>query len=179
MIYVTHDQIEAMTMGDRICVMRDGVIMQVATPLELYNRPANLFVAGFIGSPPMNFLSGTVTATAGAAAVFVADGDVLTIALEGELARRAAPHAGRPVVLGFRPEHLTLAEGPGPVAVTLEADLVEPMGAETLLHLRAGGKILIARIKPMDRIARGDAVKIALDLAHAHLFDPVTEQVLR
>jgi multiple sugar transport system ATP-binding protein len=178
MIYVTHDQVEAMTMGDRICVMKDGVIMQVASPLELYNRPANLFVAGFIGSPPMNFLAGTVQPGVAGSLVFAtADGAVM-LPLDGELARRAAPHAGRPLVLGLRPEHLAEAAA-GPGVFPVEVDLVEPMGAETLLHLRAGAAALVARVKPTDRVARGQRIPIAPDLAHAHLFDPATEQVLR
>jgi multiple sugar transport system ATP-binding protein len=179
MIYVTHDQIEAMTMGDRICVMRDGVIMQVATPLQLYNEPANLFVAGFIGSPPMNFISGTVTTQpASGGALFVADDNALQLPLSNVLTSRAAAHAGRPLLLGVRPEHLSLAVGDGATAV-LEVDLVEPTGAETLIHLRSGGRSLIARVKPTDRVTRGQRIAFAFDLAHAHLFDPATEQVLR
>jgi multiple sugar transport system ATP-binding protein len=178
MIYVTHDQVEAMTMGDRICVMKDGLIMQVATPLELYNRPANLFVAGFIGSPPMNFVAGAVTA-AGGGPVFTSTDGTIAVPLAAGLAQRAAAHAGRPVVLGLRPEHLAEAGAAGPGVISVEVDLVEPMGAETLLHLRAGGTALIARVKPTDRIVRGQRLDVALDLAHAHLFDAATEQVLR
>ena len=178
MIYVTHDQVEAMTMGDRICVMKDGIIMQVATPLELYNRPANLFVAGFIGSPPMNFLAGAVTAAAGGPVFTTADGTV-TVTLAGGLAQLAAAHAGRPLILGLRPEHLAAAAAAGPGVISTEVDLVEPMGAETLLHLRAGGAALVARVKPTDLITRGQRLDVALDLAHAHLFDAATEQVLR
>jgi multiple sugar transport system ATP-binding protein len=178
MIYVTHDQVEAMTMGDRICVMKDGLIMQVATPLELYNRPANLFVAGFIGSPPMNLVTGAVTA-AGAGPVFTSADGTIALPLSGDLARRAAAHGGQPVVLGLRPEHLAEAGGAGPDVISVEVDLVEPMGAETLLHLRAGATALVARVKPTDRITRGQRIHLALDLAHAHLFDAATEQVLR
>jgi multiple sugar transport system ATP-binding protein len=175
MIYVTHDQVEAMTMGDRICVMKDGVIMQVATPLELYNRPANLFVAGFIGSPPMNFISGTATAAAGGAVFATADGAIrLPLAAGGHI----ATPAGRSITLGLRPEHLAEAAAPGANTFTAEVDLVEPMGAETLLHLRAGATELIARVKPTDRLARGQRINVAPELAQVHLFDPATEQAL-
>jgi multiple sugar transport system ATP-binding protein len=177
MIYVTHDQVEAMTMGDRICVMHDGEIMQVATPLELYNRPANLFVAGFIGSPPMNFLAGTVQAAAGGV-IFSADSGGIAFPLAGELGTRARAHAGRPVTFGLRPEHITEVPADGPAHLTLEVDLVETMGAETMLHLRAGDRILIARIRPTDRVVRGQQIPLALDLAHAHLFDPASGRIL-
>jgi multiple sugar transport system ATP-binding protein len=179
MIYVTHDQVEAMTMGDRICVMKDGVIMQVATPLELYNRPANLFVAGFIGSPPMNFVSGTVQAAPGGGLAFATADGAVAVPLAGELARRAGPLAGRAVVFGLRPEHLAVAENAAAGGLVADVDLVEPMGAETLVHLRAGAAALVARVKPTDRLARGQRLPVTLDLAHAHLFDPATEQVLR
>jgi multiple sugar transport system ATP-binding protein len=178
MIYVTHDQVEAMTMGDRICVMKDGVIMQVATPLELYNRPANLFVAGFIGSPPMNFLAGTAQPAPGGGLVFATADGAVTLPLTGDIARRAATPAGRPLTLGLRPEHLAESAAPGAGSFIAEVDLVEPMGAETLLYLRVGAATLIARVKPTDRITRGQRLHVAPELAHAHLFDPVTEQVL-
>ena len=108
MVYVTHDQVEAMTMGDRICVMRDGLIMQVADPLTLYRQPENIFVAGFIGSPPMNLLKGKVQKLDSGLA-FVEDGQTgaLTIPLRGKLESLAAKYVGKPVIFGIRPEHLS------------------------------------------------------------------------
>ena len=181
MIYVTHDQVEAMTMGDRICTMKDGRIMQVDEPLRLYNAPANLFVAGFIGSPPMNLIRGRIERD-GAGLRFVAAGESgLSLALDAGLARRAAAHAGRAVVFGIRPEDLadaaTLA---GPVASALEAtvEVAEPMGAETYLYLRAGASELVARVKPTERYTVGQRVRVAPDLSRAHLFDAETDAAL-
>jgi multiple sugar transport system ATP-binding protein len=185
MIYVTHDQVEAMTMGDRICVMKDGDIMQVAAPLELYNRPDNLFVAGFIGSPPMNFFRGTLR-RAGDHVSFVEDNTVgppLTIALDESLAGRTSSHLDKPVVFGVRPEAirdtLTVATpDPGRTA-DVKVEVSEPMGSETLLYLDTGATSFVARVSPSDRFEAGQKVQVTFDLAHAHLFDAATELVLR
>jgi multiple sugar transport system ATP-binding protein len=185
MIYVTHDQVEAMTMGDRICVMKDGNIMQVAQPLELYNRPDNMFVAGFIGSPPMNFFRGTVR-RAGGHVSFVEDNAVsapLTIALDERLAGRSSAHLDKPVVFGIRPEAihdlLTVASPePGRVA-DVKVEVSEPMGSETLLYLDTGATSFVARVNPTDRFEAGQKVQVAFDLTHAHLFDAGTEQALK
>jgi multiple sugar transport system ATP-binding protein len=179
MVYVTHDQMEAMTMGDRICVMHDGRIMQVAPPLELYDRPANLFVAGFIGSPPMNLLPGRLAATAGAGE-FVADattGTPLRVPLTGTLAELARSQPGRAVVLGVRPEHLTT--GDAATAFTVRVDVVEPMGAETFVHLDTGARPLIGRFPPQVRPARGDSLRISFVPDKLHLFAADTAQALR
>ncbi len=185
MIYVTHDQVEAMTMGDRICVMKDGAIMQVAEPLELYNHPANLFVAGFIGSPPMNFFRGTIrragpqlafveTAPAGTAAI--------SLPLPESLARLAASYIDQPIVFGLRPENvhdaLTLNQPDPAHTVTVRVDIAEPMGAETYLYLDTGATAFIARVRPTDRFSAGQTVQVTFDLDHAHLFDPKTEAAL-
>ncbi|HVS54612.1 MAG TPA: sn-glycerol-3-phosphate ABC transporter ATP-binding protein UgpC [Opitutaceae bacterium] len=183
MIYVTHDQVEAMTMGDRICVMKDGRIAQTAEPLTLYNQPANLFVAGFIGSPPMNFLRGVVRRD-GDRLLFAGtepDAGTLMLTLPEPLARSAASHLDRPVVLGIRPEHLRAAESGADAAdntARLTIRIVEPMGAETYLHLDAGTTSCIARVQPSARFKVGQQIRVALDLDHAHLFDAKTEQVL-
>jgi multiple sugar transport system ATP-binding protein len=184
MVYVTHDQVEAMTMGDRICVMKDGNIMQVAEPLELYNHPANLFVAGFIGSPPMNFFRGTLRATGGRV-LFVEDNakaSPLSIALDESLARRGASHVERPVVFGARPEAIrdSLSVSPADPSrtATVRVEVSEPMGSETLLYLDTGATSFIARVSPTDRFEAGQSVQVTFDLAHAHLFDPATEQAL-
>jgi multiple sugar transport system ATP-binding protein len=185
MIYVTHDQVEAMTMGDRICVMKDGNIMQVAAPLDLYNHPDNLFVAGFIGSPPMNFFRGMLR-TAGGHVSFVEDNAVgapLTIALDEALAGRSSGHLDKPVVFGVRPEairdSLTVAEpDPGRTA-DVKVEVSEPMGSETLLYLDTGATSFVARVSPTDRFDAGQKVQVTFDLAHAHIFDAATELAIR
>jgi multiple sugar transport system ATP-binding protein len=185
MIYVTHDQVEAMTMGDRICVMKDGGIMQVASPLTLYNQPANLFVAGFIGSPPMNLFKGSIQRTeCGLSFVEVnAAAAPVTVPLDQRLAAKAAAYVDRAVVFGIRPENvqdavaLTGSAEPGPRAeVTVE--IAEPMGAETLLYLGTGATSFIARVRPTDRYHIDQKIVVGFDLAHAHLFDAQTEEAL-
>jgi multiple sugar transport system ATP-binding protein len=184
MIYVTHDQVEAMTMGDRICVMKDGNIMQVAEPLELYNHPDNLFVAGFIGSPPMNFFRGSLRRAAGHVS-FVEDNPAapLTVALDEKLAARSSAYLDKAVVFGIRPEaihdSLTMGSAGGGPTAEVRVEVSEPMGSETLLYLDTGKTSFIARVNPTDRFDAGQRVQVTFDLTHAHLFDPATEQVLR
>jgi multiple sugar transport system ATP-binding protein len=184
MIYVTHDQLEAMTMGTRICVMRDGRIMQVAEPLTLYDHPANLFVAGFIGSPPMNFFKGTIRRDGGHLS-FVESGNggtPLTLALTESLARQAAGHVDKPVIFGIRPENLhdvlTLASPDPARTAEVTVEVSEPMGAETYLYLQTGATSFIARVRPTDRFHVNQRIKVLFDLDHAHLFDPTTEAVI-
>jgi multiple sugar transport system ATP-binding protein len=180
MIYVTHDQVEAMTMGDRICVMKDGRIMQVAEPLELYNHPANLFVAGFIGSPPMNFFRGTVQ-RAGEGLAFVETNSksapsTLTFALDRALATKATSHLGKPLVFGIRPEDIR--EVPVSDGYAVNVELAEPMGAETYLHLDSGSTAFIARVAPTSSHGSGQKIGVRFDLAKAQLFDAASEQAL-
>jgi multiple sugar transport system ATP-binding protein len=182
MIYVTHDQVEAMTMGDRICVMKDGTIMQVAAPLELYNRPANLYVAGFIGSPQMNFFRG-VLRQAGDRLSFVetnVNGYGADLTLTSVLSRAAGNQDGRSVVLGVRPENIHAVTAPQPgVTVAARVELVEPMGAETYLHLTTGATGLIARMPPEAHQDVGTMTYLAFSPEKIHLFDAATEQVIR
>ncbi|AHF91622.1 sugar ABC transporter ATP-binding protein [Opitutaceae bacterium TAV5] len=185
MIYVTHDQVEAMTMGDRICVMKDGYIMQVAEPLALYNRPDNLFVAGFIGSPQMNFFKGTLR-KAGNALEFVEKNDKkppVTLTIPEPLASKAVGHTGKDVVLGVRPEHVedTAVVPNADPKRTVEAhlDVSEPMGSETYLYLDTGGTNFVARVHPTDQYEAGQNVKVTFKMEEAHLFDVATEQVIR
>ncbi len=176
MIYVTHDQVEAMTMGTRIVVMNNGEIQQVDAPLKLYNGPKNLFVAGFLGSPPMNFIHGTL-AGSGDAPVFKEDnGGGIELKLDPRPA--AAPFVGRKVILGVRPEDCTVIMDSPPTGVqTFKSivDLIEPMGAETFFHLQTGAHMLISRnaglVEP-GAIGHRIAFRIAID--HTHLFDPAT-----
>ena len=170
MIYVTHDQIEAMTMGDRIVVMKDGWIQQVATPLDIYNHPANQFVAGFIGSPPMNFFEGKLVRE-GKGLVFdegtfkLAVPEGMTKALEGE--------AGKPVTLGVRPENLALAtgqEGTGAPVVKATVEVIEMMGSEVYLYANTGKSSFTARVDSGCRKRIGDKVEIVPDTAKLHFF---------
>ncbi len=180
MIYVTHDQVEAMTMGDRICVMKDGRIMQVAPPLELYNQPANLFVAGFIGSPAMNLFRGTVRQDA-SGCVFVEDNTKsppLTLPLGPVLGARATPLRGGSVVFGIRPENVHLAPGDASGGHAMKVEIAEPMGAETFLHVDTGANSFIARVAPTSAHRPGETVHLRFDLTKAHLFDASTEQAL-
>jgi multiple sugar transport system ATP-binding protein len=172
MIYVTHDQVEAMTMGDRIVVMKDGRIQQAAMPMELYARPANAFVASFIGSPPMNLVRGRLEG-AGAHLVFVAG--LLRVPPGPASRERLAGREGQEILLGLRPEDLSLArpgeagtEGLGEAAV----ELVEPTGAEAYVHLRAAEATLVARVPAGHAPHPGTTVRILADPARAHFFDP-------
>jgi multiple sugar transport system ATP-binding protein len=185
MIYVTHDQVEAMTMGDRICVMKDGNIMQVAEPLKLYNNPDNMFVAGFIGSPPMNFLHGSLMQEDGQI-VFVEKNDtaaVIKIALNDRLSKAAAAYVGKPIVFGVRPEDiadvLTVSDADPKLCAKAKVEVSEPMGAETFLYLDSGAHSFIAKVHSSDRYDINQDVNLCFNLEKAHLFDPETEAVLR
>jgi multiple sugar transport system ATP-binding protein len=188
MIYVTHDQVEAMTMGDRICVMKDGRIMQVDAPLKLYNEPENVFVAGFIGSPPMNFFRGRLERIAGSdgALEFVESNDKaapLRFPLGTRLSAKAGAHAGGEIIFGIRPEDVqdsaTLSLPDPTRTLEVKVEVSEPMGAETFLYLTSGATSFVARVRPTDRFVPGQLVKVTLRLDAAHLFDATTEQVLK
>lgn len=184
MIYVTHDQTEAMTMGDRICVMKDGNIMQVAEPLELYNNPKNLFVAGFIGSPQMNLFKGTIRRAADTLVFTEDNANAVTapvsFTLDARLSAKAAAHVGKPVVLGIRPENVQTAQSVANPAATadVKVEVSEPMGSETYLYLHSGATAFIARVAPTDHYEAGQHVKVVFDISKAHLFDATTEQAL-
>ena len=181
MIYVTHDQVEAMTMGDRICVMNEGRIMQVAEPLELYNSPKNMFVAGFIGSPPMNFFRGRLSDDGGETYFEEAtDGQPIRLKLSGTVAARGAAYVGEKVVLGVRPEDIadarSASDGGAPHCGSAQLEVSEPMGAETYLYLRSGAESFVARVKSGDSYTVNQNVDLCFDVDKAHLFDPETEQ---
>lgn len=184
MIYVTHDQVEAMTMGDRICVLKDGHIMQVAEPLTLYNYPDNLFVAGFIGSPSMNFLHGNIERVDSRLCFIESNpqGTPVRIVLTAELARKAEGHMGKPVVFGIRPEDmedsLTLTDADPDHSIRVKIEVSEPMGPETLLYLGTGAHSFIARVKPTAQYSPGQNITVTCNVAQAHLFDSATERVL-
>jgi len=171
MIYVTHDQVEAMTLADRIAIMKGGSILQLDTPHEIYNRPANRYVAGFIGSPSMNFIDGTLEP-----AILPSLGTPLgSFALTG-YPFAAKPAAG-PVVFGIRPEHIASgAEAEAaPFRTLTRIDLVEPLGSDTLVRVRAGDQRLWVRINGQPALRSGQELAIGIDPARAHLFDPVSE----
>ncbi len=160
-IYVTHDQIEAMTMADKIVVMRDGVVEQIGGPLDLYDHPTNTFVAGFIGSPAMNMIPGIARAADGGLRIEFADG----VTLPAPLGARATD--GQPVLYGLRPEHCALGSGGLPVDVIV----VEPTGADTQLYCRFNGQEVTATIDDRTNCRAGDRINLAPDLRRAHLFD--------
>ena len=180
MIYVTHDQVEAMTMGDRICVMRDGLIMQVADPLTLFRQPENMFVAGFIGSPPMNLLKGKIQKQNGGL-VFVenADANSLTLPLQGKAAAVAAKHVDKEVVFGIRPEQISNQPDGAVGPISMKVEIAEPMGSESLVYLKTGAGSVIARIQGDHIFHLGEDVPAYFDMDKATLFGPKTENVLR
>jgi len=161
-IYVTHDQIEAMTMGDRIVVMKDGRIEQIGSPLELYDFPVNIFVAGFIGSPAMNFLPGTLRRNGAAAELELADGTRLQAPLN------AGGSDGQSVVLGTRPEHLQLAASGG---IPSRVVVLEPTGADTFVACRHGATDVAAVFRERHDFAPGSTIHLVPDPRRAHLFD--------
>ena len=172
-IYVTHDQIEAMTMGDQIVVMKDGRIEQTGSPLELYDRPANLFVAGFIGSPAMNFLPATLRRKSGPATVEFSDGTRLLA--PAAINQGNEGHDGQPVIFGTRPEHLTLADGSGGgsagASIATEVKVVEPTGADTFVSCRHGTRELSVVFRDRHAFAPGSTIHLQPDIDRAHLFD--------
>ncbi|MEC0127274.1 MULTISPECIES: ABC transporter ATP-binding protein [Paenibacillus] len=178
-IYVTHDQIEAMTMGDRIVVMKDGIIQQAASPEELYNHPANLFVAGFIGSPTMNFISGKL-AEQGTSLHFVAPGVDVEIPQGKAQVLKSRGYIGKEVILGVRPEDIHeepvfLEASPNSVFST-HVDVTENLGHEMLLYLSGvGNDTTIARVDGRSNTRDGSTVKMAIDMNKVHIFDKETE----
>ncbi|MCX5757284.1 MAG: ATP-binding cassette domain-containing protein, partial [Candidatus Hydrogenedentes bacterium] len=180
MIYVTHDQGEAMTMGDRIVVMLDGDIMQVADPLTLYNNPVNKFVAGFIGSPPMNMIDGQLTGQNGALH-FRDDSGQLDLAVAAAHRDVLKLYAGKRVTLGIRPEDVrenrNQAAVPGS-SITANVEVVEPMGSEIYLYIGIGGKSLTARIKSESEPEVNKQYVIDVLMEKAHYFDAGTEKTL-
>ncbi len=178
-IYVTHDQTEAMTMGDRIAVLNDGKMQQVDSPLALFNQPANMFVAGFIGTPAMNFLQATLEGEDGR--VYVKT-DALRLQLPERCAARVRERVGRSVVFGVRPDDIydrSLAPqvGDGSEA-TLTVDVMEPMGSTVYVYLTAGEHALIADLDAETRAKDGEPLEVVFDMGKTHLFDPETEVVL-
>jgi multiple sugar transport system ATP-binding protein len=176
-IYVTHDQVEAMTLGDRVVVMKDGRVQQIGEPLELYGRPANRFVAGFIGSPAMNFVDVAIGAVEDA---LWAEAEGLRIRVPREFSERMRANGGKRLTLGVRPEALRIANGTDPSEYTFASavDVVEPLGNEILLNFRAGGVPMVARVDPGVRVKLHENIRLALDPGRLHFFDAKTEAAI-
>ncbi len=170
MIYVTHDQVEAMTLADRIAIMKGGQVMQLDTPANIYNKPRNRYVAGFIGSPAMNFIEGTLTD-----GMFEAEGFKAPLAGYA-WAEGSAPGNG-PVTLGLRPEHILTEDqvSGGTLSTTVTADLVEPMGADTLVWSSLAGQPFRFRMDGQADVKSGDTVPVGIDIGRASVFDVKTE----
>ncbi len=186
MIYVTHDQVEAMTMGDRIVVMDNGIVQQNDAPLVLYHEPVNLFVAGFLGSPPMNFITGTLKQDGDKIRFCEIEGGTIEVAFLASERPVAKEFIGKEVILGVRPEDLEVAtfsrkEGKAAgVGFPAIVDIVEPMGAETNLYLQTGAHTLTCRSQgAFDHREAGRRLQFEMNLAKAHLFDPVSTNRLR
>jgi len=176
-VYVTHDQVEAMTLGDRVVVMKDGVVQQVGEPLELYNTPANKFVAGFIGSPAMNFANVKLTETNGS---LHAENAGLRIKLPAETAQRLRGHVGRDVTLGVRPEDLTIANAANADDPSFDAmiEVVEQLGSEILLDMKVGDGVMVASVEPSVRVKVRDKLRLAMRPSRLHVFDAKTEAAI-
>ena len=174
-VYVTHDQIEAMTMGDLIAVMKDGVVQQLGTPQDIYDNPANLFVAGFIGSPSMNFITVKPVIEGGAVIAAIENGgNNMRLALPFD-AEKLRSYVGRDVILGVRPEQITdMSSAHGDVGQELGCliDLVEPTGPDTLLTTRLNGAAVTCRTHPREAVLPGQTMQLSFNLSKAALFDP-------
>ncbi len=178
-IYVTHDQVEAMTLGDRVVVMRDGWVQQVGDPMELYNEPANRFVAGFIGSPAMNFAEVRIAAENGS---LWAEGDGIRLKVPAEMADRVGAHAGKGVTFGIRPEDLRIAgDGDGDAAdmrLDAEVEVVERLGSEILLDVAVGKTTMVASVEPTVTAKVHDRLRFAVNPDRVHFFDEQSENAI-
>jgi len=178
-IYVTHDQVEAMTMGDRIAVINAGVLQQVGSPDEVYDKPANMFVAGFIGSPPMNFLDATITEDG-----FVDFGEFRLKLLQDQFeVLREENLIGREVVFGIRPEDIYDAmfarvRVPGENMTRAVVEIVENLGSERIVHLRVGGVTFVGAFKAESKVKEGQEIEVVFDMKKIHIFDKNTEKAI-
>ncbi len=170
-IYVTHDQVEAMTMGDRIAVMNAGRILQVGTPEDIYLRPANTFVGGFVGSPQMNFFDATVVEEGGS--IILDAGDV-RIGLPPDVGEALRSYVGRTVTIGIRPEHMYPEDLAPPrlrgISIVGKVDFVEALGSDTIIHLKVGGKILVVKASGSHHYSIGQDLTVIVDVSKLHVF---------
>ncbi len=181
-IYVTHDQIEAMTMGSRIVVMKDGFIQQIDSPQVLYEKPNNVFVAGFIGSPPMNFIDATLEKAAEGGLQLKVGDSVVALPAERTKELEGSEYVGKQVLVGIRPENIHDDSVIGSVAngceITAHVDFTEMMGSETYLYVKFEGASFIARVNPRTTAKAGDDIKLVLEGNRIHLFDKETEMAI-
>lgn len=180
-VYVTHDQIEAMTLADRIAIMKGGHVQQLGTPHDVYEKPANLFVAGFIGSPSMNFMRTTLASDEGRPAVPVTEKGgrsfMLPITIPGASDKL---HAGQDVIVGIRPEHITEhrpgAESPHIHTIECEVRVTEPTGPDTLIYVDVDGQEMVCRVAPSAAVNAGERMSLSVDMSKVNFFDPETEE---
>ena len=173
-IYVTHDQTEAMTMGTRIVVMKDGLIQQVDTPQFIYDHPANIFVAGFIGSPQMNFVDAKLVESNGKVAVAFGE-DTLVLPEDKAVVLKDKGYVGKDIIMGIRPENLDEAVGSEQAIIEATVEVTELMGAETYIYLAKGKANMVARVNGTSKAKPGDKLRISLDTTKIHVFDKETE----
>jgi multiple sugar transport system ATP-binding protein len=176
MIYVTHDQVEAMTLGSRIVVMKDGISRQIAEPIMLYDNPADRFVAGFIGTPPMNFFEGRISLVSGSLVFAASEG--FTLPVPGSQKAALAGYKDLQVVAGIRPEDIGshLAEqAPGYPRIRARVEVVEPMGSESFVYYRVGSTLFVSRVDAHKRVKLGEDREPGVLLDKMHFFDPRTE----
>jgi multiple sugar transport system ATP-binding protein len=176
-IYVTHDQVEAMTLGDRVVVMHDGRVQQVGEPLELYDEPANRFVAGFIGSPAMNFLTVRISERNGAV---WAENEGVEIKVPDEIAGRLRHHLGEEASLGIRPEDIHIATAADPPELGFDAivEVIEKLGSETLLDVAVADEAMVASVEPSVRVGIHEKLQLAMNPARIHFFDMASEMAI-
>jgi multiple sugar transport system ATP-binding protein len=178
-IYVTHDQTEAMTMGDRIAVMKDGILQQLADPITIYDHPKNKFVAGFIGSPPMNFMNGRIIKKDGR--LYFDEGKILVKLVE-DMYAKVTPYIGKELIFGIRSEDiydkLFVSEAPPENIVRVNCEVVEPMGAEVYLYLNTGRHAFIARVGAHNRPAVNQDIDVVFDMSKVHFFDKDNEETI-
>ncbi len=175
-IYVTHDQVEAMTLGDRVVVMKDGWVQQVGEPLELYNSPANKFVAGFIGSPSMNFVDVTVSGSNGA---LYAENKGLKVRLPAEVEQRLNGHSTKEITLGVRPEDISLATGHADELVfDANVEVIEQLGSEIVLDMKVGDSMMVASVEPSTKVKVHDTLRLAMRPSRLHVFDAQSEKAI-
>ena len=176
-IYVTHDQVEAMTLGDRVVVMKDGLIQQVGEPLDLYNNPANKYVAGFIGSPAMNFSNVTIKENGGA---LHAVNPSMNIRVPAEIAARMGSRNGKAAILGIRPEDLHMARGDDAADMSFDAivEVAEQLGSEIILDVTAGGGPMVASVEPTVKVKPQQKIRLGVNPAGLRFFDATTEAAI-
>ena len=176
-IYVTHDQVEAMTLGDRVVVMKDGLIQQVGEPLELYNAPASKYVAGFIGSPAMNFADTTIEEADGS---FYAVNPTMKIRVPDQIAARMGPHKGKSATLGIRPEDLHMANSSDAADMSFDAivEVAEQLGSEIILDVTAGGGPMVASVEPTVKVKPQQKVRLGINPVGLRFFDGKTDMAI-